>query len=542
MHQSIRPICRISALLLTFTALFAIAARADEVDKPRTFRVERFQVEGNSLLPSDAIASVVAPFGGGARQLSDLYGAAEALQTLYREAGYPVVQVALPEQKLDDGVVQLRVIEGRFKEIQVNGNKEYSSEQIRTSLPSLKEGTSPQVRQLDRDIRQANENPGRRLAVNLQPGGALGEIKARVDVSDEKIERYLATLDNTGTRQTGFWRLGLGYQHANVAQRQHVFSFQYVTAPERLKDVQVLSAGYRIPLPAQASSLDLMMAYSNVKAGVTPTVVGSLFFAGEGAIFGIKLTRRLESLPEWEHKLSLGLDIKDFRNECALGVFGAAGCGEAGASIALHPVTVGYSGGLVQPAMQAQWNLSWSRNLPGGGRGGREDFITARALSNPHFSVLRAGASAQWPLMSQWMLRLGGQLQDTRDALVMAEQFGVGGAQSVRGYAERAASNDRGYSMNLEFYTPDLSNWLNVSNASLRGLLFLDSGTLFRNRRLATETGETAGTRLTSVGIGLRASLGKNWSIVSDLGHVMETTSGRAQGAQHVHFSLNGTF
>lgn len=526
-------------ILLAAALLVAQPKGVMATEVPQTFRIDRFQVEGNSLLPADTVTAAVTPFQGDSRNLNHLYAAAEALQLAYMQAGYPAVQVALPEQKLE-GVVRLKVIEGRFKEIEVKGNKAYSREHVRESLPSLVEGTSPNMRKLDMEIRQANENPGRRLAVNLQPGGGMGELKARIDVSDEKPQRFMTSLDNTGTKQTGIWRLGLGYLNADTNGRGHVFNFQYVTAPERLREVQVASAGYRIPLPALASNLEMMAAYSNVKAGVTQTVAGPLFFAGKGNVFGVKMTRRLESQPEWEHKLSLGLDYKDFRNDCAVGTFGSAGCGEAGASIAVHPITAGYAGSLVRPTLQAQWNVSLSHNLPGGTRGGAADFTAARAESTPHFNVLRANGSMQWPL-SNWMLRLGAQLQETDDALVQAEQFGLGGAQSVRGYDERAASNDRGYATNLELYTPELAQRLNL-NGSVRALFFIDSGTLSRNRTLASETGETVVTRLRSAGIGLRASLGKYWSLSTDVGYVIDATSSRENASLRTHFNLSGTF
>lgn len=516
-----------------------VAALATEVLEK--FPIERFQLEGNTLMTADALDEALGRHRGASRTMEDLYAAAETIQALYRQAGYPAVQVALPEQKLGSGVVRLKVIEGRFGSIEVKGNTIYSSQALRASLPSVKEGASPNVRRMDAELRLANENPGRRLGVNLSPGGAIGEIKARIDVSDERPQRYSTSFDNTGTTQTGIWRWGLGYQHANVADRQHVASVQFVTAPERLRDVQVLSAGYRIPLPAHAASVEAMAAYSNVKAGVTATVAGPLFFAGEGRIFGAKLTHRLDSAPESEHKLGLGFDIKDFRNDCSLGAFGAAGCGEAGASIRLRPITFSYSGSHARPAWLAQWSASYSRNISGG-RGGREhDFAAARGRANPDFNIFRASASAQAPL-DQWMLHLGGQWQETRDALVLAEQFGLGGAQSVRGYAERAASNDRGYVGNIEIYTPELAQRFEIPGLSLKAVGFMDRGVARRNHRLPEETGATAETWLSSVGVGLRATLGKTWSLNLDVGHVMESTAGRDRGNQRAHFSLSGAF
>ena len=45
----------------------------------------------------------------------------EALEAAYRERGYNVVTVELPEQELNGGVVQLRVVETRIGRVSVKG-------------------------------------------------------------------------------------------------------------------------------------------------------------------------------------------------------------------------------------------------------------------------------------------------------------------------------------------------------------------------------------------------------------------------------------
>jgi len=52
--------------------------------------------------------------------------------------------------------------------------------------------------------------------VLLRSGAAEGVVDAVVRVSDERPIKYSLTLDNTGTPQTGTYRVGLGYQHANL--------------------------------------------------------------------------------------------------------------------------------------------------------------------------------------------------------------------------------------------------------------------------------------------------------------------------------------
>jgi hemolysin activation/secretion protein len=57
-------------------------------------------------------------------------------------------------------------------------------------------------------------------------------------------------------------------------------------------------------------------------------------------------------------------------------------------------------------------------------------------------------------LADDWSLQGRVLLQWTPDPLVPGEQFGLGGAQLVRGYEEREATGDRGWLASLEVASP----------------------------------------------------------------------------------------
>ena len=71
-------------------------------------------MEGNAILEQAKIDSVLAPYKGPDRQLSDIETARSELEKAYHAAGYPTVVVMLPEQTIDAGVVKLQVLEGRL--------------------------------------------------------------------------------------------------------------------------------------------------------------------------------------------------------------------------------------------------------------------------------------------------------------------------------------------------------------------------------------------------------------------------------------------
>jgi hemolysin activation/secretion protein len=77
------------------------AAPAERAASPAP-RVGRrgFEVTGNTLLPAAALEDALAPHAGPDREFSDIQRALEALEQAYRDLGYGVVRVQLPEQDI----------------------------------------------------------------------------------------------------------------------------------------------------------------------------------------------------------------------------------------------------------------------------------------------------------------------------------------------------------------------------------------------------------------------------------------------------------
>ena len=107
--------------------------------------------------------------------------------------------------------------------------------------------------------------------------------------------------------------------------------------------------------------------------------------------------------------------------------------------------------------------------------------------------------------------------QYTNDPLVPGEQYGIGGANTVRGFSERQFSNDQGYSGNVEIYTPDLSMLFGVAAFQSRLLMFYDRGYVS-----SKVPGDTVSTQVASMGPGLRIMDGKRFSISVDCGFVVD--------------------
>lgn len=521
-----RPVFSLTLTALLLLACASFARAADAQPSSPHFEIRRFDVEGNTLLDAAAIEAAVSRQRGTGKTFADIEVARDALQQRYYAAGFGAVQVFVPEQEIQNGVVRLRVVEARTASVMVSGAKFHGEANIKASVPGLQVGQSPNTLKIAESLDAANENPSKQTRLSFKAGAKAGDIDATLQVTDEKPWRFFATLDNTGTPATGRLRLGFGYQHANVFDRDHVFTARYITAPEKLNDVSIYGLSYRIPLYSLGDSLEFFGGYSDVDSGIVADVFN---VSGKGTVFGARYNQRLAKRGDYQSGFVYGVDYRAYEN-----FIDFAGL-PIGNDVTVRPVSFGYFGRLATPTTTGGFFLTLVRNIPGGSKGSDAAFAAARAGADNDFSLLRYGFDISRWVFGDWQLlaRLEGQYTD--EPLVPGEQIGLGGVNSVRGFRERELADDRGYFGSIELATPDFSRFIGLGNGTARGVVFYDFGNTSRVEPLP---GEPHGTSIASVGAGLRFVFGKNVNMRFDYARVVDGGGSRQRDDDRLHFSL----
>ncbi len=476
------------------------------------FEIQRYQIEGNTLLPQQRLDAVLAPFAGKNKDFGDVQRALEALQGAYQREGYGSVEIRLPEQELERGEVKFVVIEARIGKVTVEGNEHFSSSNIRRSVPALREGVTPNSQDIAQSIRLSNENPAKQATVLLKGTEQEGQIDATIRVADVPPSRYSISLDNTGTESTGHLRLGLAYQHANLFDRDHVLTAQAITSPTNAHNVGVFGIGYRIPLYSYGDSVDFIIGYSDVDSGV----VQDLFnVTGKGSVYAVRYNAGLAKWGDVEHRLTYGLDYRSYQNN----VNPVGGTVNLVPDIVVHPFSMTYVASLRQEQRELSGFVSFVQNFPAMNDGTDDIFKQARfPAGTAGYRLFRFGANYSRSFLGDWQARIRLDAQYTDDALVTGEQFAIGGADNVRGFNERYSSNDKGYRTNWEIYSPDWAKHLGLESGRLRFLTFYDTGVTYRNH---VQPGELSATSLDSVGFGLRFSYKSNFTLRLDVAHIL---------------------
>lgn len=504
-----------------------------------TVQVSGYQVSGNTLLDPRTLDAALLPLLG-QRTLDELQRAAAAVQQLYTRAGYGAVVAYVPPQSGSGGTITIQVVEGKISEVRVTGAQQFSADQVRAALPALQVGRTPRLTDIDAQLRIANENPARQVQVLISPGQATGQAAAELRVTEQALQRITLGLDNTGNARTGDWRVSAGWQHANLSGRDDVLVAQLQTSPSQPDRVRVVSGGYRLPLYAQRMALDAFAAWSDVDGGSTPSLAGDISFSGRGRIVG---GRAAWYLPRWgdaDPRLALGLDRRAYLNRCDIAGLPSGACGPAGESVAVTPLSLELA---LQAAGEQPWSLQLSahHNLRlGGAHTDAAAFQAVRADARPAYTAWRVSASTAWALADGWQLRGRVHAQYSADALVPGEQFGLGGAQSLRGYEERELVGDMGLSVSFELGGPPLLGGAAAAGEARAGLLrphaFIDAGSA-ANQGDAPCVDVRTRCSAAAVGVGARYVLGPLQARL-DVAYALKAAARTQRGDTRAHVAL----
>ncbi len=494
------------------------------------FDIRSFAIEGNTLLSQSRLDEVVAPFTGKGRVYGDIQQALEAVENAYRSAGYTAVQVSVPEQELSQGMVRLQVLETVVGKVVVSDNRYFSQENIRASIPGLREGASPNLRSISESVQLANDNPAKQVNVTLTASETTNQIDAAINVKDDNPLRVMLNLDNSGSADTGRWRTGVALQHSNLFNRDHVATVAYTTSPDAPSGAKVdlYSLGYRLPMYGLGDSLDFIYGKSNVSSGQTLALNSTLNITGRGEIYALRWNHFFARSGEWSSKLVFGADYKKVDSSCNIsgGLLNGASLNTC-LPYSTLPLSVSYSAQRQGVGQVLDYNLGIARNMATGQARSndtlqvtdRYSLFTGSRKSMDNFIAIRGGASWLKAFESDWQVRLASLLQVSPHALPAVEQFGLAGANAVRGFTERAVAADSGVILNSEIYTPDLLVKSEL-HGNLRLLAFVDLGRGANNNVTAASTLPSTVT-LASFGAGLRYILGRDVSLRLDVARVL---------------------
>jgi hemolysin activation/secretion protein len=160
------------------------------------------QVEGVTAYPQARIDALAARLIGNRIAATEIFALAQRIERLYRDDGYFLTLVFVPQQQVADGVVRIRVVEGYIANITIEGDPGPSRPRIERILNRITESRPARIDQVERALLLADDTPGISLGTVLRRGSVPGASDMVVQISRARIDA-VAAADNRGSRFQG---------------------------------------------------------------------------------------------------------------------------------------------------------------------------------------------------------------------------------------------------------------------------------------------------------------------------------------------------
>ena len=489
-------------------------------------------------LKDGEIRQRLAAYIGRPLTLGDLHAIQQAVIGWYRAQHRPLVDVAVPQQDVSTGTVQIVVTRFALGKVEARGNRWFSTAIIRDGI-TQKTGAPLDLVRLKHDLDWLNRNPFRRVDVQLEKGREIGTTDVIVQTQDRLPLRVFAGLDNTGTRATGLTRWSLGFNYGNLFGLDQQISYQFTASDDLVHHLDAGSARFMAhaiswvaPLPWH-DLIEIFGSYVRQKPDIGP-------FFGQTGHSGQASIRYIHPLdgPGWlSHELRAGFDFKTTDNNLDFG-----GIQIFAATQEVDQFSLTYAATEIDSAgvTTLQNDLIYS---PGGLTGANTN--AAFALSGTSYAkaaylydTISLTRATRLPFGASWLMRAKAQWANGN--LLPSEQLGAGGEDSVRGYDTRIANGSEGYLLSQELRSPPFSPTGLIFGSdgigdTMQLLAFWDYANVFDPH---TQPKSPDRIQLSSVGAGVHYTINRFVDVAFDYGWQLDKLPGASSRHSRANIAI----
>ncbi|MBS0199880.1 MAG: ShlB/FhaC/HecB family hemolysin secretion/activation protein [Proteobacteria bacterium] len=391
------------------------------------FLLKEVHFTPSELLPKEALDAAVKPYLGKTMDGKELAHLLDDVNALYAARKITTARAVLTSQTIEDGVLNVELVEGRLGKIDIRGTRHVHDRFIRRRI-SQRENEVVDSDRLRDELVYLNRTTDLQVRALLQPGAQRGQTDIALQVAEPDRHSFDVFADNNGVDSTGRLRIG--------AQAQ---LFGLLGVDDRLEGNIAHSRGgndgalsYSIPVDPWNGRLGLNVSHS--KINVINGAFQQLEITGQSTVYGIELNQPFVATRDWLLSGVGSYSIGDSKTDIS---------GQHIADTRTRLITLG--GSLQHQSDHRRWGFTqlYTRINSSEPMLGKTNFNT---FPGNAFYLQRLGDS-------KWALRgnLGWQFSTGKN-IPSANLFQIGGIGSVRGYERGVISGPRGYYAALELH------------------------------------------------------------------------------------------
>ncbi len=474
-------------------------ANADQI----RFELQGVTLNGVTVYGQDDLAPLYDDMIGQDVTLADIYDLSNQITAKYRNDGYLLARSIVPPQEIDDGRVEITVVEGRVGEVQIQGDPRGGTELIQSYADKIVDTNVLTAEKLERYLLLANDVPGLRVRGVLSPSTTqAGAAVLTMVVEQDRAQGYLSA-DNYGNSFIGPERFIAGGNTNSLFGQHERISATFLTAPD---DGELFygSLAYDQLVGSEGTSISLSASQTYTDPSLPSSLGGGLGVEGDSTVVSANVTHPL--IRSRSHNLSLGgqFDVIESKNEydpafSTLDTEDRLRIARLNARGSFADAYLGFNTA----------SVTLSQGLDIFDASDENDSVDqSRAEGESSFTKIEAEITRLQRFTNRISLFAGVSGQYSFDPLLAFEEFGVGGRGYGRGYDASEITADHGLAGKLELRFSNAVPQFDAVN-SYRVYGFYDIGAVWQDEDVS---GGDDRRSLASTGVGLQLDFVKDTS------------------------------
>ncbi|MFH1157525.1 MAG: ShlB/FhaC/HecB family hemolysin secretion/activation protein [Pseudomonadota bacterium] len=424
---------------------------------------------------------------------ADLNAIAQRVTKKYREEGYVFSRAVLSPQKVENGVVHLRAVEGHIDNVQVVGTFKDNNGTIKEMADKIRSAGPANTRQIERYLLLIDDLPGITAKSFIKPSKAQGGGDLIISVEEDAFEGSVGA-DNRGSKYIGPYRGTLvGAFNSLLGVHDRTTLRGIVTS--QINEMKFADVTHEEQLGSEGMKVKARAAFTSTDPGGNISALG---IQGDSQLYDLEGSYPVVRSRNYNLNLLGGLTALNSETDTA---------GIQTAQDHVRSVRAGATFDFIDQMKGVnQFDLQVTQGLDA--LGATNDGV-GRSRANGEHKFLRGNLTGTriQELAYDWSLMLLGTGQISSSPLLASEEFSVGGPTFGRAYDSGEITGDRGWAGvgELRYGGP-------VDNEILQSYQlysFIDFGRVWNRSPVV---GEAADDSLASAGLGVRFNLKKNIS------------------------------
>ena len=470
-----------------------------------TITVTKFIFTGNTAFNSKELSEkFTKDLTNKTLSLTRLLQIASEIANLYDERGYSTsgAIISIPEstQKQGKGIVEVKIIEGELAEIKVLPAEEslrLNSNYIRSRL-NLAASKPLNIYRLQEALQLLQLDPLiDSISATLSAGSRPEQSILEVTVSEADSFNLQVFGDNNRSPSVGSFRRGTNITKSNLFGLGEKFSFVYINTDGS----DEFDVTYTIPINPYNGTLNFLFKNTDNKVVESPFNVLDIESKTRSYELNLRqpIIQNIDRITRTFDEVALGLTTFWRGSESSLGnePFPLSPGSEEDGDIGIFALRFSQEWTRQNANSVLALRSEFSLGLDAFDATTNEQIAGVERIPDSRFFAWRGQTQYVHLLAPETLFILRGGLQIANDALLGAEQFSVGGFNTVRGYRQDAILTDNGFIASAEFRLPITKGFSESGVVQL--IPFVDYGKGWNNFEVANPNPHN----LASLGIGL---------------------------------------